>query len=394
MMTATLVTASRSAMLRVPRLARASLPLWVSLVAVALPIPAAGQISVRDLVITSGLFGERFQGNLATVGTVLQDSTEIAGAFQGEVAVRSDVIWRRKGTTRALLSVDGGVRQFSAYGFEGRDFAPREWVGTVDLLLLQPLNARGAGLRAMAGYRGRRVEDRAPMPLFLQPDQHTGYGGAGLQVGMPAGWDPLSISFTVEDARYRAPEAAPQIRLLNRKTASAEARSGLQLNPFLRMEADIATDWSRYPEQSTLLPSDPVREDRTYRGRVGWTYQGDVLARAGVEGRLNRSNSRRPEYSSITLDAQVTAELPAELIGTLYLVVSQKEYREAIPFARLLPGEEANAASLAYFTLTRALARNLDGSVRMGWSRAETETGGQYFQRFGVGVLLNYRPGQ
>jgi hypothetical protein len=211
---------------------------------------------------------------------------------------------------------------------------------------------------------------------------------------MPAGWDPLSISFTVEDARYRAPEAAPQIRLLNRKTASAEARSGLQLNPFLRMEADIATDWSRYPEQSTLLPSDPVREDRTYRGRVGWTYQGDVLARAGVEGRLNRSNSRRPEYSSITLDAQVTAELPAELIGTLYLVVSQKEYREAIPFARLLPGEEANAASLAYFTLTRALARNLDGSVRMGWSRAETETGGQYFQRFGVGVLLNYRPGQ
>jgi hypothetical protein len=358
----------------------------------ALPCQALAQVSVRDLVITSGIFGERFQGNLPTVGTILQDSTEVAAAFQSETALRTDLLWRPNGTTQGLLSLDGGVRQFSAYGFEGRDYAPREWVGSADFLLLQPLPVAGAGIRALAGYRGRRVQDRAPMPLFLQPDQQLWYGGAGIQLPLPGRWDPVSLSITAEEARYRAPSEAPQIRLLNRETASMEARSARPVTPFLRVEAELGLDWSRYPEQSTLLPSDSIREDQTYRGRVGWVYQGEILARAGLEGRVNRSNSRRPEYGSITLDAQVTAELPADWIGTLYVVVSRKEYRGAIPFARLLPGEEANAASLAYLTLTRSLARNLDGAVRMGWSRAETETGGQYFQRFGAGILVNYRP--
>lgn len=373
-----------------------SVSLWILSLGILLSAgqanPLEAQVSLRDLVITSGIHGERFQGNLATVGTVLQDSTEAAIAFQGEAALRSDFIWRKNGVTRALLSLDGGTRQFSAYGFEGRDYAPREWVGTADLVLLQAIGTGASGVRLLGGYRGRRVQDRAPMPLFLQPDQHVWYGGASLQVGLPLALDPLSLSVTLEDARYRAPDEAPQIRLLNRESLSVELRSGRSLDSSHRIETTAGLDWAFYPQQSILLPSNPTREDRTYRGRLGWSYQGNILASAGLEGRVNRSNSRRPEYTSVTLDAQVTMELPADLIGTFYVVISQKDYREATPFARLLPGEEANSASMIYASVTRSLARNLDGSVRIGWNRAETETGGDYFQRFGLGVLLNYRP--
>lgn len=371
---------------------RKAVALLLFLGGVLAPFIAHGQGGVRDLVVTSGLYGERYQGNLPTVGTILQDSTEAATALQAEVAARADLFWRKDGVTRALLGVDGGIRQFSAYGFEGQDFAPREWVGSVDLTLFRPLGAGSTGLQVLGGFKGRRVQDRAPMPLFLQPDQQVWYGGAGLQVGLKSGWEPLSVVVLSEQADYRAPLTAPQIRLLNRETLSSEVRWGHQLTGAHRMDGTFGVDASSYPEQRTFVSEDPIRQDRTYRGRLGWSYQGEVLARAGLEGRVNESNSRRPEYRSLTIDGQVTTVLPGDLVGTLYVVLSHKDYREAIPFARLLPGEEANSASLAYVTLTRSLARNLDGAVRVGWSRAETETGGEYFQRYGFGVLMNYRP--
>jgi hypothetical protein len=34
----------------------------------------------------------------------------------------------------------------------------------------------------------------------------------------------------------------------------------------------------------------------------------------------------------------------------------------------------------------------MDGGIRLGWSRAETETGGQYFQRMGATFLFTWRP--
>jgi len=374
-------------------MSRKSLAALLCLSGLLAPQFLQAQAGIRDLVVTSGFYGERYQGNLPTVGTVLQDSTEAATALQGEMAARMDLFWRKNGVTRALLGIDGGVRQFSAYGFEGRDFAPKEWVGSVDLTLFQPIGAGSNGVQALGGYRGRRVQDRAPMPLFLQPDQRVWYGGGGVQLGLKSGWEPLSLIVLGEQADYQAPVEAPQIRLLNRETLTSEIRWGHQAATSYRVDVTLGFDGSRYPEQTTFVAEDPVREDQTYRGRLGWSYQGDVLARAGLEGRINRSNSRRPEYRSLTLDGQVTTVLPGDLVGTLYVVLSRKEYREAIPFARLLPGEEANSASLAYITLSRTLARNLDGAVRVGWSRAETETGGEYFQRYGFGVLMNYRPG-
>jgi hypothetical protein len=54
---------------------------------------------------------------------------------------------------------------------------------------------------------------------------------------------------------------------------------------------------------------------------------------------------------------------------------------------------QADNASVVYLDLALPLAPALDGSVRLGWTRAEADVGNAYFQRFGISMLLWYRPG-
>jgi hypothetical protein len=351
---------------------------------------AAAQLTWRDLVVTAGMSGEGYQGNLPTAGAALRDSTETAAAVVGELGIRGDGAWRRNGGTWASIFFDGGVRQFSARGFEQRDYAPREWVGQLELGLHRPLGARTSA-SAYGGVRGRDVEDRAPMPLFLQASHLALEAGAALRTS--AGhFTRLEVGVGGERVGYIAPAFAPQVRLLDRESVSTQVTGAYDLGEGHGLEGFVALDLASYREQVTFDPDDPFRRDRTVRGRLGWSYEGSVLVRAGVEGRVNRSNSRRPEYNSLTIDGQLSAALPGSAVATAYVVLTAKRYREAIAFARLLPGEEANSASLAYLTVSRPLAMNLDTALRLGWTRAETETGGEYFQRLGLSFLLTYRP--
>lgn len=370
-------------------------PLIQTLLALLLLLPpvgaAEGQLGWRDLVVTGGMSGEGYQGNLPSAGAVLQDSTRTASALVGEVGLRGDGFWRRNGTTRATLFVDGGLRQFAARGFQQRDYAPREWVGEAEVTFYQDLG-NSALFSAFTGVRGREVQDRTPMPLFLQPGYMALNGGASLRIGSTA-WDWLDLSVSAERADFSAPEFAPQVRLLDRESITLQLAGARGLDPQQGLDAFLAVDLAHYREQETFDSLDPYRRDQTLRARVGWTYRGGMVARAGAEGRLNRSNSRRPEYRSVTLDGQLSTVVFGSTVATAYLVLTAKEYRESIPFARLLPGEEANSASTAFVSLSRELARNLDGAFRIGWTRAEAETGDDYFQRLGAGLLLTYRPG-
>ena len=63
-----------------------------------------------------------------------------------------------------------------------------------------------------------------------------------------------------------------------------------------------------------------------------------------------------------------------------------------IDFARLVPGEEADNASIAYVEVGRPIAPNLNGAVRVGWTRAEIDIGNAYYERVGISIRLNYRP--
>lgn len=116
-----------------------------------------------------------------------------------------------------------------------------------------------------------------------------------------------------------------------------------------------------------------------------------MFAQLGLEGNLNRSNSPRPEYDALNLRGLFNMPLPARMSLNVRAVVVWKSYVEDVEFA-LLPGEEADNASLAYVQLTRPLSSNLDGAIRFGWTRAEADLGQEYYRRFGGGIQLNYRP--
>jgi len=356
-----------------------------------LPASVAAQLAWRDFVVTAGASAEGYQGNLPAVSVPVTDSTEFASALVGEVGLRADGVFRTQTQGSLWLTFDGGLRQFAARGFELKDYAPREWVGTLDVGYGRGLGTR-AGLVATVRLRGRGVEDRPPMPLFLPP----GYRSARAQVALDVD-GPRGVLYDVEvglnRSDYLAPAFAPQVRLLDRDGATLEVGATLTDGGASTLRLFLGLEGSRYPEQSTFAPEDPFRRDRTFHGGAAWTYQTSYLVQVAMEGRANRSNSHRPEYDALTVRALFSASLPQQLSFSAYGALTAKQYVHPSEFARLLPGEEGNNASLAYLSLSRSIARNLDGTFRVGWAHAETEIGDAYFQRFGGSLLLHFRPG-
>jgi len=354
--------------------------------------PLEGQVTFQDVVVTGGVSGEGYQGNLPAASVGVRDSTEVASAAVGEMGARGALLWRRNGgTLLGSLNFDGGVRQFSARGFQLRDYAPREWSGTTEANLYQSLGHRGR-IAFLARVRVRDVEDRPPMPLFLHPGYLSLAAGLSTQLALQNDRQ-FDLRVRGEKVDFYAPERVPQVRMLDRIGSGLQAGISTPLSTGQTLRLHGGFDYNAYREQPTAEPEDPYRRDRTYSTGVTWNYRGGILGQVGMEGRFNRSNSRRPEYNSVTVQALVSVPVPGEAVLSAVGALTYKGYIEPTPFARLIPGEEANNTSLAYFSLGRALARNLDGTLRLGWTRAETEIGGNYFQRVGVSALLHYRPG-
>lgn len=347
------------------------------------------QLTVNEFVVTGGASAEGYQGNLPAVGVPVRDSTEFASAAVGELALNTSMTYRTDERGRLDVAFDGGIRQFAARGFELKDYAPREWLGTLDIGYRRAVASR-LGVTLRTELRGRQVDDRPPMPLFLQPGFRAGQLSVALDFLGPR--DVLyDLEVSGERSDFLAPEFAPQIRLLNKEAYGVEAGATLSGGrSVLRLFA--GAEGSRYPQQETFDQTDPVRRDVTVHAGASWTHQSDYVFQAALEGRVNRSNSDRPEYDAVTFRALFGASLPEGVTLNIYGALTGKQYLTDSPFARLLPGEEADNASFAYVSLTRSLARNLDGTLRMGWQRAETEIGGAYYQRFGGSFLLHFRP--
>lgn len=130
------------------------------------------------------------------------------------------------------------------------------------------------------------------------------------------------------------------------------------------------------------------------RAGLRWSHVGETIIRIGLEGTLNRSNGNRPEYDALSVSAELTTALPARLTLSVLALLTTKSYVHEISFARLVPGEEADNASIAYAEVARSIRSNLDGVVRLGWTRAETNVGDAYYQRFGLSFFFNYRPNE
>ncbi len=350
---------------------------------------AAAQVRVRDLVFTLGGSVERYTGNFTAVTVTVVDSTNRASAVVGEMGVRGALTLYNRDGRNLDLSFDGGLRETAAMGFRVRDYAPREWVGNTSMTYTQTVGSWGS-VEAGGSIRTRSIHDRPPMPLFLQPGYTTTRGHLSL-VTRSFGGVGLDLQLNAESANYKALEFVPQLALLDRGGEGLEvgARWGSSLS-HMRFHGGV--QWTDYRNQGSFDPRDPFRRDRTVRVGFDWSHAGDVFMRLGAEGVLNRSNSDRPEYDAVSAQAMLSVPLPELLSLNVYAVVTSKSYLHAPEYLQLVPGEEADNASIAYIQLGRPLAPNLDGAIRFGWSRAETNIGRAYYQRFGASVQFNYRP--
>lgn len=353
-----------------------------------LAAPVAGQGVLRDLVFTAGVSGERYEGNLPAVALPVVDSTDRADAAVGEVGIRGELRLLNGDERSLVFRFDGGLRQFSASGFQLRDYAPREWVGSghLDWTTTEP---QWGAVRVSVGTSLRTVQDRTPVPLFIEPGYREVEAGVAVAL-RPMGGVELQAELSGEITDFESLVLLPQLDLLDRRSLGLEV--GAQWGGHRRTRTFASVRRFLYPEQGTFDPTDPYRRDFTLQGGAQWIYEGPVFAELGIDGTLNRSNSGRAEYNALAARALMATPLPGSLGLQLYASITGKRYLTATPFARLVPGEEADNASLVYMQLSRPLAANLDGAVRLGWTRAETEIGNSYFQRYGASVLFNFRP--
>ncbi len=357
--------------------------------ALSLPATARAQVRWLDLVLTGGVSGEGYEGNLASATVPVVDSTDEARAAVGEFGVRGALVLLERSSTLLQADFDLGMRQFAATGFQVRDYAPREWVGQADLTYRQGLGRAGV-LFLGAGFTGRSVTDRPPMPLFLQPAYQRLTGSARYLTPSIQGVR-FDVVGGVEGSNYEAPRRVTQLDLLDRNSVSVEVGARWGVGFDIRFYTGFRQ--TEYPHQGSFDESDPFRRDHAVTVGAQWRWESTVVADLGVEGIVNRSNSRRPEYDAFTVTAQLAAPLPWWGLRTnLYGVLTGKSYVYTTPFARLVPGEEADNASVLYLNLSRSIADNLDASVRVGWTKAETDIGQSYFRRSGVSFLLSYRP--
>ncbi|NJD17703.1 MAG: hypothetical protein FIA95_00230, partial [Gemmatimonadetes bacterium] len=253
--------------------------------------PAAAQLRWRDLAVSMGSSVEAYAGNFSSVIVPVVDSTDRATAVGGEVALRGAALFSETRTRSFEVSFDGGLRQAAAMGFRLRDYAPREWVGSLSGRYTQSVGSWG-NLLLQAGVRGRSVRDRPPTPLFLQPGYATVQGGVGV-VTRPFDGVTFDAQVDLEHADYRADASLPQLDFLDRTSSGIEA--GVRWGSTSTMRFYGGFRWTDYSNLGTFDPEDPFRRDHTARVGLEWTYPGEIFAQVGVDGTVNRSNSNRPE---------------------------------------------------------------------------------------------------
>lgn len=362
----------------------------------------SAQARLTDMVFSGGMAGALYRGGIPSVTLPVVDSVDAASAASGEFGVRGVLDLDANSSDGFLFRFDGGVRQFDAYGFKLRDYAPRVWSGVLDAGLRKTM---AAGVFQFSGrVRGRKVVDRTPIPLFLEPG-YANYEGVVLFQTRQIGGVHWDVSVEGGRSDYHAQDIVPQLDLLDRDNLGVElgaSRGGTRNGGRSTMRVYGSFTGSRYPEQYTSYIPDPLRRDRTYQAGALWQYDGlassdgfassGITARVGIQGTVNRSNVRRTEYNAVSVNADVSTPLPADMRLNVTAVLTAKNYLTETEFARLIPGEEADNASRVYVEASRFLTDAVNAALRVGWTRAETDVGDAYFERYSGTVILRYRP--
>ncbi len=372
------------------RATRHCVPLLGLLVLFPGPAAVSGQSWVRDLVVTAGLTGEAWWGDFSAITVPQFDSTESAVAAVGEWNARG-VFRLHSGQSRRLeATLDGGLRQSAAGGFQLRNYAPREQSGSASMIYNDRF--RGGRFTAEATARTRRVIDRPPMPLYTPP----GYDIYSVRARYRKRVRAIDVDVNVagEQADYKPPPLLTRLDFLDRNTMIAEAGGSRRFE----LDANSGDYWAfrlfggygyhSYPRQG----GEVQRVDHAIRLGFNFELQWDRLeVRATAAGTRSRSTSPRPEYNHGEIVVQGVWLLTTRTVISLSGTLARKRYIQPGQ-AALVPGEEADNASILHTELTRRMGSRVDGVFRLGWGKVETNFSGAFYTRLRSGFSLRVRP--
>lgn len=348
------------------------------------------------MVVTAGAQGARYWGDFSSLTVPQIDSTRSALAGTGEFSVRGSL--KTSGRNRELLlDFEADLAQFATGGFEQRNYAPREYGGELGLEYAHEL---GVGLvKARAEVRARGVADRPPMPLYMVPGFRRWSGSVGYwrEVTSTDLIDYVELDFTIESRDFAAPRLLPQLDLLDRSSGQLLART----SRLWRRGASGGTDrltvfgayrYHNYPRKGLSIR----RRDRAARLGVEWVLDREKTLgfhmSVDVSGTLNRSNSRRVEYNSVHFHSVAGKQMGAKTVAILDVTLAAKSYTHQGRYQYLVPGEEADNATIVHAKVQRTLGLNVDGELGVFWRDVETNISGAFYRSLGTSFTMSIRP--
>lgn len=345
----------------------------------------AAQLRVDNVRVNAGAALERYTGNFSVVNNPVVDSTEyaVAGASEWGFIGTLSVLSRENRTLD--FTAQGTLRQLTAAGFLQRNYAPREHSYEVRANYLQLL--AGGQLALAATLDGRGVADLPPMPMYLPPGFLSYAGEAEYLKFLGSGYA-IDTKTVFAEKDYAGPSVLPNLDLLDYRSAEVQAgarrffRSSSGTGDVSGVRLFAAYLHRRYPRQGH-------RSDHAVR--FGGAWELDFSESRGLEvdlnasGTLNRSNSRRVEYNSLRVEAVAHKTFGANIVSVSG-IWSDKSYINPQDF--LVPGEEADNAVILYSEVSRFLTSGVRATVGGGWTRAETNIGGDYYDQFRISFSL------
>ena len=369
---------------------------WVALLLAAtfgFQRDGAAQVRLEDLSISMGLAPEAYRGNFSAITVPQIDSTDNALAGAGDMSVLGRLILLARTDRSMSLDFDAGLRQFVTRGFKLRNYAPREISASVDANYSQQV---GQGrFTASSSLASRHIADRPPMPLYLPPGYDVGSLGAEyVRAVAPSISVYGRLSGEIRD--YAAPSVLPALDLLDRRSGTLSAgatkilSSGADSPDRTSMTLFAAWQHHSYPKQGLGL----LRTDDGLQVGARWSVdrfetEGLVFA-VQVNGTRSRSNSKRVDYNAGRIEADGTLQLGDDTQLNLYGLWAAKRYIN--PQEALVPGEEADNAASVSAGITRFLGGGVRAGIGGGWTRAETNISGAYYQRFSLSFNLTVNP--
>ncbi len=358
---------------------------------------ASGQVRLENMSITMGVGAEVYgsDGEFLSIAVPQVDSTDSALGASGDIGAAGSLILVADNRRSMLTNFNFGLRQFWTSGFEARNYAPREHSGRVEADYRQRL---GSGtLVVIPTLDSRHVADRPPLPLYLPP----GYNALAMVTQYSQGVADMAVygQLTGETKNYTAD--LPALDDLDRRSLSLEA--GVQKtfqagpaadDPEIRDNATLRffSTYLRhsYPKQGLGL----LRTDNA--ARIGSAFSLDRRDTRGfffevrVHGTRSRSNSKRVDYNAFRIETEGSVELGDYTQLNLQGLWAVKRYIGQQDF--LIPGEEADNATIVFAQVTRILADGMRTGIGGGWRRAETNFSGAYYQRFSLSFSLTVNP--